>query len=424
MLNGQQYPGNSKPKGQKILYLQYTNPACYPPLEHSSRILAGSGWQVVFLGIGAWGAGADSLRFPQHGNIRVRRLGFCRAGWLQKLHYVAFCFWVCAWVLAWRPDWVYASDLLACPAAFLLSWNSGLRLVYHENDSPEFMSEQQKRFQRLALWTRSKLAARAEFCILPNRRRAADFKAEIPAARQVLCVWNCPSREELPTLRRASNGDEFWVLYHGSLVPARLPQAVLHAMLELPSQIKLRVIGYETVGSPTFLRDFATTASELGLLHRLDIIGTLPSRSQILEYSRNCHVGLSLMPTCSGDRNEQAMAGASNKAFDYLACGLAVLVSNLADWRSIFVDSGYGLYCVPEDADSIAAALQWFFEHREDTRIMGERGRARILLEWNYETQFAPIFRLLQETGRTTSFAAEPTGQRGRATAIPNPPKT
>jgi hypothetical protein len=56
------------------------------------------------------------------------------------------------------------------------------------------------------------------------------------------------------------------VLYHGSHVPARLRQTVLHAMRELPPQIKLRVIGYETVGSPTFLRDFTATASEFGVV--------------------------------------------------------------------------------------------------------------------------------------------------------------
>lgn len=400
MLNGQQYSGTPKRKNQKILYLQYSNPGCYPPLEHSSRMLADSGWQVVFLGIGSWGAGADSLRFPQHQNISFRRLAFCRARWLRKIHYAAFCLWVCAWVLAWRPSWVYASDPLACPAASLLCWNSTLRFVYHEHDSPEYMSELQNWFQRLVLWARSRLAARAEFCILPNQRRAEDFKAEIPAVRQVLCVWNCPSRAELPALRRASNEGEFWVLYHGSLVPARLPQTVLHAMRELPPQIKLRVIGYETVGSPTFLTDLTAAALELGLSNRLDIVGALPLRSQMLEYSQNCSVGLSLVPTCSRDRNERTMSGASNKAFDYLACGLALLVSDLPDWRSMFVEPGYGLQCVPEHPDSIATALRRFFENPEQTRTMGERGRSRVASEWNYETQFGPVIKLMRETNR------------------------
>ena len=32
---------------RSVLYLQYTSPANYPPLEHSSRILADAGWQVL-----------------------------------------------------------------------------------------------------------------------------------------------------------------------------------------------------------------------------------------------------------------------------------------------------------------------------------------------------------------------------------------
>jgi hypothetical protein len=47
----------------------------------------------------------------------------------------------------------------------------------------------------------------------------------------------------------------------------------------------------------------------------------------------------------TGDLNEQAMAGASNKPFDYLACGVPLLVSDLLDWRMMFVKPGYGLAC-------------------------------------------------------------------------------
>lgn len=61
---------------KRILYIQYTNPAGYPPLEHSSRILADAGWQVLFLGTGALGAAA--LRFPPHSNVRVRLLKLSR----------------------------------------------------------------------------------------------------------------------------------------------------------------------------------------------------------------------------------------------------------------------------------------------------------------------------------------------------------
>src|SRR5438270_2313182 len=83
----------------RILYVQYTNPAAYPPLEHSSHILADAGWDVIFLGTGA--LGANSLRFRPHDRIQVRQLPFCPAGWRQKLHYLWFAMWVVAWVVCW-----------------------------------------------------------------------------------------------------------------------------------------------------------------------------------------------------------------------------------------------------------------------------------------------------------------------------------
>ena len=48
--------GSDGRRARRILYVQFTNPAAYPPLEHSARILADAGWDVMFLGTGALGA--------------------------------------------------------------------------------------------------------------------------------------------------------------------------------------------------------------------------------------------------------------------------------------------------------------------------------------------------------------------------------
>ena len=175
----------------RILYVQYTNPAGYPPLEHSSRILADAGWQVLFLGTGAVGAG--NLRFPPHPCIKVRQLSFQAAGWRQKLHYAWFCLWCLAWALTWRPNFIYASDILSSPVGLMLSWIPGIRVVYHEHDSPAEGSPQGA-CQRFLLWTRRKIAHRSEFCILPNQQRIERFKHAVGGARRVFCVWNCPAK--------------------------------------------------------------------------------------------------------------------------------------------------------------------------------------------------------------------------------------
>jgi glycosyltransferase involved in cell wall biosynthesis len=374
----------------RIVYIQYTNPAGYPPLEHSSRILASAGWEVLFIGTGA--LGASTLTFPRHPHVTVRQLPFCQPGLRQKIHYIIYSVWVLAWVVAWRPTWLYASDLLSCPIALALTMIPGLRIVYHEHDSPGSGSDSV--FHSVILWCRRQLAARAALSILPNHQRAARFREEHPGAR-VRCVWNCPAREEVaPANTRVPDG-EFWVLYHGSITPARLPLTVLHAMALLPADIKLRVIGYETAGYPDYLTHFVEEADRLGLKERLHIVGTL-SRKELLGWCTRSDVGLALMPVQTSDVNERTMAGASNKVFDYLSHGVPVLVSDCEEWRSMLVGSGYGLACMPDDPFSIASALRWLFEHRKQGRAMGERGRQRVAMEWNYETQFATAYETLR----------------------------
>src|SRR5437773_4592602 len=114
----------------RILYVQFTNPEAYPPLEHSSRQFANAGWEVVFLGTEA--AGSEALRFPAHQAICVRRMKFYPPGVRQKLHYLLYAVWVLQWAILWRPQWVYASELLVCPIAWVLSFLPGVRVVYHE----------------------------------------------------------------------------------------------------------------------------------------------------------------------------------------------------------------------------------------------------------------------------------------------------
>jgi hypothetical protein len=103
----------------------------------------------------------------------------------------------------------------------------------------------------------------------------------------------------------------------------------------------------------------------------------------------------------------QTMAGASNKAFEFLARGLPLTVSPLPDWDTMFVAPGYAITCEVENADSLAAAWQWYLADPLRRQSMGERGRQRVQAEWNHEVQFAPVLALLM--GRAAGATARPT---------------
>ncbi|MBA2503861.1 MAG: glycosyltransferase [Pyrinomonadaceae bacterium] len=378
----------------KILYVQYNNPAAFPPLLHSSRLFALSGWRILFLGIGAMG-GADRLRLPPCAGVEFRRMPFRPPGVRQKIHYFQYTLWVMAWALRWRPVWIYASDHMSCPSALLISWLLGIKTIYHEHDSPDAKAPSNL-FMRLCLTARRWLARRSALCILPNEERAARFKQEMPEAN-VICVWNCPSRNEVaPPRPQRHKQEDLWVLYHGSIVPPRLPEAVIKALKILPEQVKLRVIGYETLGYKGYVEHLRETARRFGVENRVEFLGEF-SRHELFEWCRRSDVGLSFMPMESGDVNLRHMVGASNKAFDYLACGLALLTSDLPEWHETFVQPGYALACDPEEAESIASALQRLLDDPKCMSEMGEGGRQKIAADWNYETQFAKVMECIGE---------------------------
>jgi len=377
---------------KKILYIQYTNPVAYPPLEHSSKIFADKGWEVLFLGLHTLGIGA--MKFPTHANITLHNLFHSSPGLLQKLHYLLFAFWIFAWSLRFRPNLIYASDYLSTPIALILSYIPTFKVVYHEHDTPARKNE--GIFLRFCFWTRRKLARRALVCILPNETRVERFEEEMNNNCRVMCVWNCPSKEEVRSSRPPENGNEFTIIYHGSINSSRLPMTVIDALSILPDSVRLKIVGYESPGSPGYLDQMRNTAIELGLSERVEFLDAVPRRD-LFDLCGSCDIGLTFMPMESRDMNLQFMVGASNKAFDYLSCGMPLIVSDIPEWKEMFVDSKYGLACDPGDPENIAEVIRWFLKNPQDMRSMGERGRQRIIDEWNYENQLEEVYELLKK---------------------------
>ncbi len=379
-------------KSRRVLYVQYANPAGYPPLEHSSRILAGGGWHVLFLGVMSFGM--EELRFPALEGVTVKRLGGKPTGWLLKLHYLAYALWVFYWVLRWRPSLLYVSDPLATPIAGALLAFGRKRVIYHEHDSPNvsrgFMN-------RLVAKCRTFVAQRADLCIAPNTDRLLAFtKSTGTSHEKTLCVWNCPSKHEVGVSLRKRTSADFFVYFHGSINETRLPRTVVQAIASLPSHVKLRFAGYETLGSQGYIQELVNFGRALGLeASRVEYLGAAANRSQIMEWARSSDVGLAFMPNHSDDINTRFMVGASNKAFDYMACGLPFLVTQLPEWVEFFVRPGYAIQCEPNDVQSIVSALRWLIENPARREQMGIAARERIQSEWNYERQFQPVLEVL-----------------------------
>lgn len=376
---------------KRIVYIQYARPAAYPPLERSARQFADAGWDVLLLGTET--AHATALSFAPHPRIRTRLLTGGGPGPSLKLRYLAFCAWATWTTLRWWPRWVYASDIMPAPVALVLKIVFRRHVALHEHDAYDVARP--SLLMRVVQMAFSCLARVSDINVLPSEGRLAHFRRQTGApALRCVCVFNCPACAEIRPAKPAEPISVLRLLYHGAINPERLPLSIVHALAALPDRVVLRVVGYEHSGSAGHMARLRHEAERLGVEARLEFVGAI-SHKDLPAMAADCDIGLACIPTTSSDLNMRTMAGASNKAFEYLAWGLPLIVDDLPDWRTMFVDPGYARGCIVEEADSLATALRWYIEDPVRLRAVGERGRQRILADWNYEMQFAPVLRAI-----------------------------
>ncbi|HUP90127.1 MAG TPA: glycosyltransferase, partial [Longimicrobiales bacterium] len=260
---------------------------------------------------------------------------------------------------------------------------TGAKLVYHEHDASIGRTSLPGQVAGLA---RRRVLDVADVVVVPSEGRRALLGSR---GDRSIVVWNCPLISEISEKAVGEEG-RVTMAYAGSLSPDRLPATFIHALAKLPATVDLKVFGYETIGFPNYYAELQNVARELGVAGSLSR-RIAPSRRQLLSELETCDIGIATLNLRSTDANVQSMLGASNKPFDYLAAGLPILVSNAPDWINTFVEPGYATSCDPNDVDSIVAGVQPLLDPAVRHR-MASAGRARLLSDWNYERQFAPVF--------------------------------
>ncbi len=378
-----------------VLHVTYTDPAAYPPLEHATRLQARAGWRVEVFGL--LRADQGLVWLPRHG-VTQRFMEPCAPGLRQKLHHLAFTLravWH-AWHLS--AEWVYCSDGFAAPAGVLAKLLLRKRVVYHEHDAPPSRpGVPRNAAERMLGAARRWLGAHGDLTVMPSARRLEVFQQPLGRPGRSAVVWNVPMLREVYQRPRMPIKQGLRVLFHGSIVPERIPLSYVEMLARCDDGITLGVIGYEPAGARGYKRLMCDAAEKLGIRHRFQCFPAVPQRRDLLEHCSGYDVGLALLAKREWDINSLHMAGASNKPFDYLSQGLAVIVPDDPEWRHLYVDTGCGMACAPEDIDALARLLNWLLAHPEDVRAMGEAGRQRCLSEWNYETKFAPVMAAMMQ---------------------------
>jgi glycosyltransferase involved in cell wall biosynthesis len=86
----------------------------------------------------------------------------------------------------------------------------------------------------------------------------------------------------------------------------------------------------------------------------------------------------------------------AGKAFEYMAAGLPLIMSDFPLWREVFEPLGCAVFVNPLDPTAIANAMTWVLENPEEAERMGARGKAAAATRFSWHGEAGKLVRLYE----------------------------
>lgn len=84
------------------------------------------------------------------------------------------------------------------------------------------------------------------------------------------------------------------------------------------------------------------------------------------------------------------------KMFEYMAGGIPVIASDFPLWKTLVEDNQCGICVNPERIEEIVSAIDFISTNSDKANQMGERGREKVLTEYNWDAEAQKLFDLYQ----------------------------
>lgn len=300
--------------------------------------------------------------------------------------------------LSEEVDLYHFHDPELIPMALLLkTMRPGSAIIYdvHE-DYPSMMRDK----YWLPRWTRpaavlgargaNRLAAKfLDGIVAADGGVALDFARG--AAAKTLIYYNFPSlgvfaRFKGPPVRPSTD-----LVYLGGL-SERAGIFVLFEALQILAQQSIRptvrLAGY-TDGEKGLVAIEAALGRH-GLCGQVKFDGRL-AHSEVPAWLRQGRIGLVLLQAVP-----KFMKNIPSKMFEYWACGLPVVASDLPPIRQFLVDGQNGYCFAPGSAHQLAERIGHLLSHPAECRSLGESGRQAIETQWNNNCQISQLIEFYQ----------------------------
>jgi glycosyltransferase involved in cell wall biosynthesis len=377
-----------------ILVVFYANPDHYPPTRNAIVMLR-ERFRVHL--VCRNDAGPALMTWPD--DVRVERVGPAisereraegRAS-AKLREYLGFVRAVRRALAAGRPAVAFAYEPHALAALALAGCRAPIVYQRHELEIGSEVALPWTSMQTWILALARRIGRRAAVVVFPEKNRAEIYQRAVGDPRPAMIVPNFPMLSAFPApspwteileARRRTRQ----ILYRGSIGSDNGVFEMVRAMGHLDAGFSLRLCGR---AAPEVVREIEAVAASIGVAGRVRYDGVVPYE-RLNRETALAAVGLVLYQQRAGN-NLVLNATATNKLYEYAACGVPVVAPDWPSYRDFFAGDAWVELADASDPAAVARAIERIFE---DPGRYEERCRAarRAFEErFNYDAVFAPL---------------------------------
>lgn len=231
----------------------------------------------------------------------------------------------------------------------------------------------------------SKITKRIDAVIFP-----CSFENKNPfegRAKNTVYINNVPILSGENKMTDATeNSSKITFCYVGGLTESRGVTNLLKAYQSTQKKYSLILAGPLSAEYEKKLRDE-------GLLNGVDYRGVC-TREEVMGIYSESHVGISNLLNVG---QYPKIGTFPTKVFEYMSCGLAVIVSDYPFARDILTDEDIGILIDPSKPEELAIAMENIAKDPNKIKDMGNRGRKLVEERYNWAIESEKLFELYEK---------------------------
>jgi hypothetical protein len=285
-------------------------------------------------------------------------------------------------LLRQRADIYHFQDPQLLPLGLLLKLIFRKRVIYDAYEDFPSMAVTKQSLPRIVRPLAAMTVAAAEFvaaqcfdAILTADPFTLRRTARTGRSRK-LVFYNFPNLDFFPRPQPAEK--RFDLVYRGGLSERAGSFILLDALHRLANEgrsVRLLLAGYSD--SAADCHQLREQIVALGLNANVGLLGRIPHEEMAAA------LGSARIGICPLQDIPKFRLNIPVKIFEYWACGLPVIASDLPPSRPFMRGSGAGVLFSPGDSVALARAISHLLDQPDETKRMGERGRAIVEQRFN-----------------------------------------